>query len=254
MAIPNAGTFDYVALVPKNSDESGFECQGTIRESTFGGDQECLVGPAPLIRVSDGGLTPDAGLHRPWVMRSCITLMAAHQRQATVAAASFHVDKALTSRLREGDQIHLHRTGCAGLGLSIIRDGALVAAIGAITHVPLGIGIEARVPSDLVSSAEAVFRRRDPDYAFPELPIEVSIGGSRLILSAGRRSLAHYELFVINGVFRGIPGTDACAALRHKRMAPDTATVASAMLLNDRAALRMVRWSTHERDQSAKRE
>ena len=54
-----------------------------------------------------------------------------------------------------------------------------MAAAGALTAVPLGSGVEVRIPEDLISMAESVFRKRDPDFEFIEQPLEINIMGSR---------------------------------------------------------------------------
>jgi hypothetical protein len=169
-------------------------------------------------------------------------LVAATRRQATVAAASFHVDKALVSSLKPGDVIHLARTECGGLGLSVIRGRNLVVAVGAVTDVPLGPEVEARIPMDLVASAETVFRQRDPDFEFSERPIEVSVNGSRSVLYSGRRTLGQYVVFVDHGFFDGTPGTDVCAAISRTGACTDDAANASAMLLGAEDALLISRW------------
>jgi hypothetical protein len=244
--MPASGTFDYVAIVPERSGDSEFECGGDVRERivTTGDDlRDCrLVGVAPLIRVTDAGLTPDAGPRRPWVMRSRITLTASGRRQATVAEVSFHVDQALTSSMRMGDEIHLARTACGGLGLSVIRGGELVVAAGAVTAVPLGRRVRARIPMDLIARAKAVFRELDPDFEFSEQPLEVSVSGSPSILNRGRRTVEEYQIFVVHGFLRGIPGTDECGAIFHQGQCPDVAAHASAMLMDGPDALSISQW------------
>ena len=246
MVMPACGTFGYVAIVPDHSGDTEFECRGDLRERIFvtGDDlrDSRLVGTAPLIRVTDAGLTPDAGPRRPWVMRSRITLRASGRRQATVAEVSFHVDKALTSSMRMGDEMHLVRTPCGGLGLSIIRGGELVVAAGAVTAVPLGQRVRARIPMELLASAEAVFRKLDPDFEFPERPLEVSVSSSRSILHGGRRTIQDYQVFVAHGFLDGIPGTDECGAIYRQGHCPDVAAHASAMLMDGPDALSISRW------------
>jgi len=46
--------------------------------------------------------------------------------------------------LRGSDVLHISWTHCAGLGLSILRDGE--PAAGAVTHVPLGPTVSVRHP------------------------------------------------------------------------------------------------------------
>ena len=195
-----------------------------------------------MLRTTDAGVTPDAGPRRPWVLRSCLTLTAAVRRHATVAAASFHVDKALTSSFRTGDVVHLARTECGGLGLSVIRGGDLVVAVGAITAVPLGRWVVARIPMDLVAAAEAIFRQRDPGFDFPERPLEISVDRSLVVIYRGRRTIGPFEVFVEHGFLHGIPGTDVCAAIYRKGSCPDEAANASAMLLEGQDALSISQW------------
>jgi hypothetical protein len=246
MAIPPAGTFEYMAIVPERSSGGEFECRAGSRERSVGTSDDVhgawLVGLTPLLRVADAGLTPDAGPQRPWVLRSRITLTASGRPQATVAEAAFHVDKALTSRVRPGDELHLARTAAGGVGFSVIRGGELVMAVGALTAVPLGRRVVARIPMDLVASAEAVFRTRDPKFEFRGGPVEVSVSGSAAILYGGRRTVADYELFVLHGFLRGMPGVDECGALWQDGQCPEVAAQASAMLMDGPDALAISRW------------
>jgi hypothetical protein len=85
-----------------------------------------LVGPAPeLTWLEDGSETT-------------LVLTAPGRDRATVRAASFAVPTELVQRWRPADVLYLSRTPAAGLGLALHRAGALVAAAGAITSVPLG--------------------------------------------------------------------------------------------------------------------
>jgi hypothetical protein len=244
MVLAASRTFDYVAIVPERSGDTDFECRARLRDplAIHRLGDSWLVGITPVIRVTDAGLTPDAHPARPWVMRSRITLLAPEPRQASAAEASFHVDQALTSCMKPGDEIHLTRTGCAGLGLSVMRGGELIVAAGAVTRVPLGQKVSARIPIELIADAEAVFRKRDQAFKLPHLPIEVSVVDSRTILYGGRRTLDDYEVFVVHGFRRGLPGTDECAAIYDHRYCPDTAAHASAMLMADPASFAISRW------------
>ena len=161
--IPPSGTFDYVATVPGPAADGSFECQAHVRqpmplhwERLIGSR---LVGHAPVLRVTDAGITPDPGPNRPRVMRSRVTLTASSRQHAQIAAASFHLDEALFLNSRPGDLIHVTRTSCGGVGFSILRDGELVVAVGAVTSVPLGRSVRARTPMDPIERANAIFRR-----------------------------------------------------------------------------------------------
>ena len=54
-----------------------------------------------------------------------------------------------------------------------------MAAAGALTIVPLGHGVEVHIPRDLISTAESVWQKRDPDFEFIEQPVEIKIEGLR---------------------------------------------------------------------------
>ncbi len=254
MAISPRGTFDYVTIVPARSTDDSFDCvtehrdcvqpDGSMWLHALGGDDRAarLVGPAPRLRVSPGGLTPDAGPLRPCVMRSCFTLTASSRKNATVAAASFHVDAALTSRLLEGDYIYLARTACGGLGLSAVRQGTLIFAVGAVTAVPLGRSVTAQIPMDLVERAAAVFQERDATFEFPVLPLEVVANNCRTVMLSGLAQVGGYTIFLLRSFLRGIPGQDECAAVWLGDRLADAAAHASAMLLDAPDPLETVEW------------
>jgi hypothetical protein len=170
------------STVPEARSEDGFECRAETRGPVVrkGSNFARLVGTSPQVGVTDAGQS-DPGLRPPWSLRkrSRITLVATAQDQASVAEASFYIDKTMTDCAKAGDQMHLSRDAGGGLGFSLIRDGKLVAAAGAITAVPLGNGVEVRIPRDLISTAESVFQKRDPDFEFIEQPVEIKIEGLR---------------------------------------------------------------------------
>lgn len=171
--IPPCGTFDYVAVVPDPKDRSKpwpvRQRQPVDLSEDFLFDS-CLVGIAPRLKMSDSGLTPDAGmvsaktsLVHPNVSRTQLTLIASKRDRANVSTASFHVAQALTSVLQPRDVLNMTRTPSGGLGVSIVRDGCLVAAAGAVTALPLGPDFEARIAAD--------------DLEFPDLSGEIKVGG-----------------------------------------------------------------------------
>ena len=229
-----SGIFDCVATVPNWSGDGPFSCTTRSRVPIvqIGTVLQRFVGPTSELRVTDAGLTPDAGPTRPRVLRSCLTLTAP-SRGATNATAAFHVDRALIGSVRPGDEIHISRTGRAAIGLSILRDGELLAAVGAITVVPLGRGIGASVPGDLIEAAEAVFRQRAPAFAFRELPIEVTVHGTHSVFFQGGGRIGEYAVSVSRGLYpHGAPGVQESAAIWNTRLCPDVVAVASAMLMD----------------------
>ena len=255
MAIPICGTFQYVATVPDSGDDpTPWKVRLRTPIELTGDDlrDDRLVGHAPMLEISDAGITTDVRLSRftgtpsPRVLRSRITLTAAERRYARVASVAFHVDRALTMALLPGDMLYMARTACGGLALSIIRDGQLVAAAGAASAVPLGEVVHVQIPIDAVREAEAVFRRHDSEFEFRELPVEIRLGEHTRLLYCGRPRLQSYEIFVEHGFYRGLPGTNECMAVSLIGTCPDVAAIASAQLLDFPDALEMERWSPQE--------
>jgi len=231
MVMHISGTFDYAFIVPEGARSSTRRIEGTLREPPEG-EQERLIGHAPL-------MVTEEYQREAWQLYSRITLTP-RDRYATARSFSFSVDRALITMLREGDVVHVSRTPCAGLGLSIVRDGQLVAAAGAICHVPLGPDVSVRTPGDLVRQSERIFQTRDPEYVFGRPPLEVRIGNVTRILDGGRPTIGPYELFVRHGFIMGFPGTDACASIERIRVCPDTAAHHSAELISKHEGVALV--------------
>lgn len=237
MALPFAGTFAYVAIVPDTIDDGAFKCAARTSDVEPKPGNRLfdarLVGSTPTLRVSDASLTSPEYGGRPEAMRSRVKLTASMFDRSTVKTFSFFVSKRLTLRLAAGDVIHLARTCCGGLGLSVLRSGELVVAAGAITHVPLGTGVVARTPTDLIAQATAVFHERDPEFEFPEPPLEIAVGNRSAILFTWRRELGPFDVEVIHGFRQGLPGKDECAAIARREMCSIYAAVMSAGWLRE---------------------
>ena len=216
----------------------------------------------PKVRVTDAGPPSDPGLRPPWSLRkrSRITLVATAQAQASVAEASFYIDKTLTDCAKAGDQMHLSRDAGCGLGFSLIRGGKLVAAAGALTVVPLGNGVEVHIPRDLISTAESVFQKRDPDFEFIEQPVEIKIEGFRerygqslsrnpqypltdsFISFGGTAIVGDYRAIVRHGSFKIEDGPSESVSICDKQTFTHAAGEFAAMLLDGPKALSMSRW------------
>lgn len=239
--IPPCGTFNYVVTVPgdRGAQRDSWVVRTCDPVERTGNDlvDSRLVGLSPYLEIVDVGLTPDDSASwsargmRPRVLRSLIKLSASEQDRAFASSVSFHVDKSFTSAWHPGDLVYISRTSEGGLGISVIRDGILVAAVGAITAVPLGSAIHARLPLDLVRKAEEVFRMRDASFQLPEIPLEVSVGNQLHLLLGGRRRMGDYDLFVVHAKRWCLDGGDECAALSRIGACSYTAANASALLL-----------------------
>src|SRR5262245_4686435 len=113
MVMPPCGTFNYLVEVP--ADPLAPWQARELKQPEPTGDElwdSRLVGLNPLVLVEKG-----------------LLILQAQQREgARHSAASLRVDPRLLDSIRPHDQVHLVRTGAAGLGLSVVRDGRLVVA------------------------------------------------------------------------------------------------------------------------------
>jgi hypothetical protein len=131
MVMATCGTFDYRFVVPDGSFGGKRQMQGMLRKP-IEGDQERLLGHTPLLQTVEY-------YREKWQLLCRITLTATEKTHARASSFSFNVDRELIAMLRGNDVLYISRTHCAGLGLSVLRDGELVAAAGAVMHVPLGL-------------------------------------------------------------------------------------------------------------------
>ena len=243
--MPPCGTFDYVTTVPERPADFLSEWEVRLRYPVKQTGRDALdrrlVGYAPRLRITDDGLTPNPGPRRPSVMRSRLTLTAASPKDATISAISFHVDRDLIFLLHPGDDLHISRTSCAGLGLSIVRHSKLLAAVGAVTAVPLGDDFHAHLPSGLVEKTAAVFAKAGPESQFRDKPIVFVHKKQRRILFHGSCQLGQYAVFMWHGFLPGMPGTDESAAIcEASRQVPAFASLSAQLLDADPAEL--TRW------------
>jgi hypothetical protein len=252
VAIPPCGTCEYVVTVPGPRDDGAPWSVRLCTPIALTGDDLMdarLVGHAPTLEITDAGMAtvvaqlPLTGVVAPKVRRSRLTLAAPLRQHAMAASATFHVDRALTEALVPGDLLYIARTACGGLGLSIVRNGQLIAAAGAVSAVFLGDGVRVGRPADAIARAADVLRAIDPEFRFPEWPVEINVGAHTRLLYGGRPRLDGYEVFVLHGFFPGIPGTDECVAISLAGTCPDVAAIASAQLLDGPDSLMMKRWA-----------
>ena len=250
MVMPPSGTFQLSGVVQEGSGTWRLTATSRAASSEHGRAlfDNRLVGFHPSLEMVDAGLTPGVrtspftGSVRPKVLLSRMILRADAKDGASVAAFSFCMDQALVRTFRPGDVSYITRTACAGLGLSVIRAGQLVAAVGAITAVPLGAFVKVRIPGDVIREAELVFSKLDSAFEFPQLPIEVAVGSERRVLYGGRPRIGGYAVFVEHGFYPGIPGTHECAGLSLVGSCPDTAATCSAQLLEYSDLTELIQW------------
>lgn len=238
MALPRAAAFDYVTEVPDH-DTSTEPWRMRLREPVERrGDQLAdarLVGHSPVLTIADSGRANDGRPpHAPRILdvaRSKLTLVASARTDAAAAQASFFVARQLVSVLRPRDSLHMVRNDTGELGISVIRDGTCVAAAGAVSEVPLGTKVRARLPWDQLNAAEMPFRERDPSFEFPDVPLEVTVDGETNVMFRGPRRLGEYEIFVFQPYSRGMPGMSECVGLSHINLCEVGAANGTAQLL-----------------------
>lgn len=244
--MPPCGTFDYVATVPSYPYSSGWDLR--LREPVQQTGDEVvdkrLVGYAPKLQISDMGLRPDTPdwQGQPSVMLVKILLTADRRQFATAASFSFYLDRAVIGALRPGDHFHLARSGGGGVGVSAIRDRQLIFAVGAVGTVPLGDYVKASVPYELMLKAEAIIRKQDPDFEFPEYPLGIQIGREMRIRYKGSMEMKGYQVFVWHGLQDSPDGYQECAAVSLNGSCSAAAANASAELLDHGGKCHLVGW------------
>lgn len=244
--MPLAGTFNYLTIIPNNFEEkssSPWPVQPAEKvDGIFDSPKNSrLTGLSPSLEITDGGPTPNPGSSRPAVSRSRFTLTASGRRNSSVSSASFYVDRRLTHAFEPGDTLYMVRTHSAGLGLSLLRNDRLVFAVGAISSVPLGNEVRGGIPHDLVQQAVTIFQKRDPNFQFRELPVEISVDERLQIIFRGRNHLGNYDIWVEHGYFPGTPGVHECASISLNGACGFGAASASAQLLEG-GELEMIQW------------
>jgi len=244
--MPPSGTFRYSTTVPKDGMDAfpwvmksldGFKSTGNPLFDNR------LVGWSPLLYIRDVGLPTDPRLSSPAVYRSEIQLVAAEKKYASCETASYFLDKALVRVLRPGDVFHITRTSCGGVGVSAIRQGKLIFAVGEVTAVPLGSEVSVKIPHDLLSKAQAVFCQRDPEFEFAGYPIEACIADSSRILFQGILRMGGYHVCMLHGHVDGEPGTPECVSISLDEVCKWVVARASAQLLEAPASKNMGGWT-----------
>lgn len=234
MVMPLSGTFAYATTLPVD----GLNAFPWVMESREpferSGDplvDEPLVGWSPLLYLREAGLPPNPGPSSFSVVRSEIQLVATDKKYASRETASYFLDRALVRVLRPGDVFNITRTNCGGVGVSAIRQGKLVFAVGAVASVPLGTDIAVRTPYDLLQEAKAVLRSRDPEFEFAQHPVEVCVGNSLKIWYRGLAKMGGYHVWVEHGFIPGEPGTEESISITLDEACDWVAGSASAQLL-----------------------
>ena len=219
-------SFDYVIDVPEGGRAS-LPWVARVR-TPVDPEAELLVGHSPAVALDDFDV-------RPGVQRTRITLTAANSTGAAWHEASLTIDRGFANMLKPHDLVHVARGRRDGLGISVLRQGLLIAAAGSVSSVSLGDTVSVRRPGDLVREAEQIFRARDPAYEMWNCPIEVTTETGTRLLHWGRPTLGRYEVFVVHGFVCG----RECVAITLPGICPDCAATITAPLLDKPDALQV---------------
>lgn len=224
--MPASATFDYAFVVPDGPKSGSRKMQGALRHPLKWYEQR-FVGRHPILEAVEYQ-------KEAWQLYSRITLTPGGWGRAGATSFTLSVDRGLMVMLRPADVVHISRTHAGGVGLSVLREDRLVAAAGAITHVPLGVDVTVGHPVDLIGQAAAVFRARDPQYRISDNPIEIRVGNVTRLLSIGGATLGDYDIRVHHGCVLGYPGRDECVSVERQGWCPDLAAHTSAELIDAR--------------------
>jgi hypothetical protein len=236
--MPPSGTFDYVAIVPPEDEREREWPVRLAKPVTIKGNELTdlrLVGHAPVLTITACANTTKPGSKGGRLPQSRFTLKASGRKHASVSGASFYTDHRLPGIFQTGDWLHMTRTACASRGLSLVRDGKLVFALGAITTVHLGADVRAEMPIDLIEESERLFQKRDAEFdirRFRELPLLIETNGEVRILYRGNLTMGGYEVTVFHGFLPGIPGKNECAAITVNKLCRHSIVCITAQLFD----------------------
>ena len=178
-----------------------------------------LLRDPPVLEPREAGVATDrrrsplSGHRLARAERSRLTLRYTSARRRVPSTSTFYLDRDFASRLQQEDVLYTASGMHGALGVSVLRGGRLLAAAGAVTAVPLGTDVHVRIPFDLLRAAQGIYRKRDPEFSFVKVPVEVTVAGRTRLSLGGRFVLGAYDIFVEHPYFDQTDGFDECAAL-----------------------------------------
>jgi hypothetical protein len=216
--ISAAGTFCYAGIAPETIQDrrKGWP----LNEQSESGraddpeyDRLCdnrLVGIRPTVRIDGRRLMIEAPI--------------SERDLAEHGAAALELDSWLINAIRGGDVLTLVRNGNGELGLSLVREGRLVAAAGAVRSTPLGEGLTVREGPEV--DTEHIWEPR------PDGWMEVSVSGEVRRLRAGEEAtIGGYRFSVFRLSEFGFDGTDEMLAISLEDACPHDAVRRSTQLM-----------------------
>ena len=215
--IQPSGTFEYGAeFTAESFRASDIVVQGAAMESTY---DVRLVGQCPMIRF--------------WNDR--VVIVSSEKTNSSVRNASFPLGNAVALAASPGDRLYVVRTGCGGIGLSLLRNEQLLLAIGAVTAVPLGNDVQViKMP----------YRR---DSLARHTWLECKVGREHVKLNErGISDIGNYQIYIESCWADGVPGTDECVAMSMSNLPPvNQASLRGAILLGN-GVLKLTHWDCSE--------
>ena len=182
MAMHPDSTYCYATTVPEGAADSApwvMERAQSLASIPCTESDISGLGDRPFLHVSEAGIISNPSASRPSVVRCGLQLARTDDK---FRGNTQFIDKALIHGCRPGERFHVAYTGVAGTGISLLRNGKLILAVGEISAVPLGEDFTARTPIDLALAAERIFHARDPEFRFLEIPLEISCRGKTRLL------------------------------------------------------------------------
>lgn len=135
-----------------------------------------LLGPTPVCQVHGERLE----------------LIASSKEDAVYRSASLELEMGLLSVLRGGDVLTIARTMTEDIGVSVLRAGVLLWAVGAIAAVPLGRGVRAQLGPPIAEGRISAER-----WPATDTWVDVSCGTSERALRDGEAaSIGDFEITV----------------------------------------------------------
>lgn len=184
-----------------------------------------LLGPTPTCQVHGGRFE----------------LIASSKEGAVYRSAALDLEVDLLSALQGGDVLTIARTMTEDVGVSLLRAGTLLWAVGAIAAVPLGRGVRAQLGPPIAEGRISAER-----WPATDTWIDVSCGTSERALRDGEAvSLGDFQITVRHAAKPAGAGTarrENAAISRASAMLHDAACRASERLDRERAGLVLRAW------------
>lgn len=230
--------FDYLVEVPRGVHDA-LPWSARLREDRDppprhpAARRQPSVGPVATVVLEDFEA-------RVGVLRTRVRFIATDDSDAAFKEMSFVVDRRFARMLQPHDVISAARGPRGGFGVSVMRDGCLVAAVGAVTAVPLGDVVQVRFPADLARDAAAVYRARDPRYQPREIPVEIVTDEGPRLMHSARARFGRYEFFVVSGFV----DLTECVAITCVGLCPEVAATLTAPVINAADSVAVVPWKS----------